>query len=141
MALAIAFVLAWQFPVAAMRWITAPAGFVLMIAALLGGIFLATRSSRPWIVCGADGLHVRAPGVSIPPFIGWRELRDYTYSSTGGRQPARNVTVWTPEGSWKLEQVRIGDERRLLSILAQRSARKPRAFLERSGGGLGLDFL
>lgn len=140
LALVLAFVLAWNLPWAALRWMTEPAGMAVlmigMIAALLAGIFLATRSSRAWIVCGVDGLHVRAPGVSFPSFIGWSELRDYTYSSTGGRNPSRNVTVWTPEGSWKLEQVRIRDERKLLSILAQRSARKPRAFLERSGGVL-----
>jgi hypothetical protein len=147
LALAIAFGLAWHLPGAALRWMTEPAGMAVlmtgMIAVLLVVIFLATRSSPSpaWIVCGADGLHIRAPGVSFPPFIGWSELRDYTYSSTGGRNPSRNVTVWTPEGSWKLKRVRIRDERKLLSILAQRSARRPQAFLERSGGCLGLDTL
>lgn len=131
LALAILVGLGFAFSGIAMRWMSSGAGTAAVIAVLLAGVFLATRSAKAWIVCAADGLHVRARGTSFPPLIPWSDLRDYTFAATGRRYPTWNVTVWTSAGSWKLEKVRIKSEEKLLSILRQRSARKPKAFMER----------
>jgi hypothetical protein len=136
LALAVLVGLGFAFSGIAIRWMSSSAGIVVVIAVLLLGVFLATRSAKAWIVCAADGLHVRARGTSFPPFIPWSDLRDHTFVATGGRYPTRNLTVWTSTGSWKLENVRIKSEEKLLSILRQRSARKPNAFMERVGASL-----
>jgi hypothetical protein len=135
MVLVLAMVLAFslKFPEKALEWWDKGPLMASVIAAMILAFFLARWSPRGWIVCGFDGLHVRAPGTSFPPFIAWSDLRDFTWTSSGGRNPTRNVMVWTPEGSWKLSGVRISQETKLLGILRERSARKPQAFLERSG--------
>lgn len=122
-----------RFPDLAMRWMTSGAGTMVVVALLLLAIFLATRSRKAWIVCDPEGLHTRAPSTSFPPFIRWSDILDYTFITTGAKNPSRIVTVWTPDGSWKLERVRITNESGLRSILSKRSARKPVSFLERSG--------
>ena len=122
-----------RFPDVAMRWMKSGAGTMIVIALFLLAIFLATRSRKSWIVCGVEGLHTRAPATSFPQFIRWSDILDYTFISTGGKNPSRIVTVWTPDGSWKLERVRIANESGLRSILGKRSARVPRSFMERSG--------
>lgn len=122
-----------RFPDVAMKWMKSGAGTTIVIAVFFLAIFLASRSRKSWIVCGADGLHTRAPATSFPPFIRWGDILDYTFISTGGRNPSRIVTVWTPEGSWKLERVRISNESGFRSILSKRSARKARSFMELSG--------
>ena len=136
LALAVVVGLGFAFSDMAMKWMSSGAGTAAVIALLLVGVFLATRSAKAWIVCAADGLHVRARGTSFPPFILWSDLRDYTFVATGSRYPTRNLTVWTSAGSWKLENVRIQSEEKLLSILRQRSARKPNAFMERIDASL-----
>lgn len=136
LALAVLVGLGFTFSDIAMRWMSSDVGTAAVIAVLLAGVFLGTRSAKAWIVCAADGLHVRARGTSFPPLIRWSDLRDYTFVATGGRYPTRNLTVWTSAGSWKLEKVRIKGEEKLLSILRQRSARKPNAFMERVDASL-----
>lgn len=121
------------FPDVAMRWMRSGAGTMMVIALLFLALFLATESRKSWIVCGPDGLHTRAPATSFPPFIRWSHILDYTFISTGGKNPARNITMWTPDGSWKLESVRITSENGLRSILSKRSARKAGSFMERAG--------
>jgi hypothetical protein len=136
LALAVLVGLGFAFSGIANRWMSSGAGTVVVIAVLIAGVFLATRSAKAWIVCAADGLHVRARGTSFPRFIPWSEVRDYTFVASGGRYPTVNMTVWTSAGSWKLEAVRIKSAEKLLSILRQRSARKPNAFMERVGATL-----
>jgi hypothetical protein len=131
--LLIVLALSLKFPEKALEWLDKGPIMTSVIAAMILAFFLAGWSPQCWIVCGFDGLHVRAPGTSFPPFIAWSDLRDFTWKSSGSRNPTRNVMVWTPQGSWKLLGVRISEEARLLDILRKRSARKPQSFLERSG--------
>lgn len=133
LAFTIILVFSLRFPDVAMRWMKSGAGTMIVIALLFLAIFLATRSRKSWIVCGPDGLHTRAPATSFPPFIRWSDILDYTFISTGGRNPSRIVTMWTPDGSWKLERVRITGESGLRATLNKRSARKVQSFMERSG--------
>ena len=130
LALAVVVGLAFQFSSTAIRWMSGGAGTALVVAILLIGIFLVARPPKARIFCGMDGLRFRASRASFPAFIRWSDLRDYTYASTGGRYPSRTLTVWTPEGSWKLQSIRVKNENGLLSILRQRSARKPQARFE-----------
>jgi hypothetical protein len=134
LALAMVIGLAFQFPDVTIKWMSSGPGTAMVVAILLIGIFLAARPAKARMICAVDGLRVRAPRTSFPSFIRWSELRDYTYVSTGGRNPRRNLTVWSPEGSWKLQGIRIDHEDQFLSILRQRSTRKPQTFLERSAG-------
>lgn len=131
--LAIAFGLALGNPETALKWFESDFSFMILIAALILGIFLATRSARTWIIAGHDGLHLKARG--MPAFIPWSEIRDYTFTSTGGKNPRTTMTLWTPAGSWKLAGVRISNEAKLQSLIRQRSSRKPQAFEEGSFAG------
>lgn len=135
LALAVILGFALAFPDLAVRFLKSRPGTMFVIAVVVLAAFVATRSRKSCIVAGMEGLHVRAPGFSIPPFIRWDQLLDYTFVSTGGRNPSRIVTVWTPEGSWKLDRVRIKDESGLRAILGKRSARKGLAWAERSVRG------
>lgn len=131
LAFAIVFGLALGFPDIGLKWIGSRFGPFILTGLLLLGIFLATRSPRSWIVAGMDGLHVRVP--RFPSFIPWSDLRDYTFVSTGGKNPTTILTVWTSAGSWKLHLARPSKEKELESILRQRGTRKPQTFMERAG--------
>jgi hypothetical protein len=126
--LAIAFGLALGNPEIALKFFEADFSIVILTAALILGIFLATRSSHVWIIAANDGLHFKLPG--MPAFLPWSEIRDYTFTSTGGRHPRTTLILWTPSGSWKLAGVRINNESKLESLIRGRSARRPQAFYE-----------
>jgi len=133
LAFAVVAALSLRFPDVAMKWMNSGAGPPIVIALFFLVVFLTSRSRKSWIICGPDGLHTRAFAASFPPFIRWSDILDYTFISTGGKNPSRIVTVWTPEGSWKLERVRMINESGLRATLSERSARKSQSFMERSG--------
>lgn len=130
LSLAIVFGLALANQELTLKWLDTDHGFLIMTAILLLGIFLATRSGRTWIIAANDGLHVKARG--MPAFIPWSEIRDYTFTSSGGRHPRTTLILWTPSGSWKLAGVRINNEPSLQALIQDRSARKAQTFLEKS---------